>query len=260
MASRFDTGVIFDFDGTLIDSESIHFPLYQDLAALMGYALAEDEYRIRFRGRTDREIIAEIQDDAGCSQPLDSLVRAKQRRFRECLVAGALPAIPGAVDFVLRLAQKGYRLAVASSAMLEEIRLGLQAHGIYHLFHGIISAESVSQGKPASEPFIGAAALLGFRAENCVAYEDSLSGMKSAADAGAMVIGVGNIPRSLAREAGAVEMIPDFKDYYLPEEQVFGYLEEDGRLAARSAIAGCSAAGVDQVNEFFTRRSPSQQN
>lgn len=243
MASRFDTGIIFDFDGTLIDSEAIHFSLYRELAARMGYRLTEDEYRQNLRGRTDAAIIDELRSAAGCGDPLDSLVAAKQRRFVHSLARGSARAIPGAVPFVRRLAQKGYRLAVASSATLDEVRLGLQSIGIFHFFRGVISAESVKRGKPDPEPFVRAAALIGFSPHDCITYEDSLSGVTAAADAGTLVIGVGRMPRPLFRDAGAVDVIPDFNGHTLPREQVYGCLEEEG-LLSRQVGAGNPLGGI----------------
>jgi HAD superfamily hydrolase (TIGR01509 family) len=225
MASRFDTGVIFDFDGTLVDSEPIHLALFQELAAEMGHELDEDEYRIRYRGRTDRDILTELREEAPSPRPVDVLLMRKARLFRQCLGTNAVPPVPGAVTFVHRLARKGFRLAVASSATLDEIRLGLRSLGIYHFFQAVISAESVSFGKPSPEPYIAAAALLGFRPGQCVAYEDSISGVKSAADAGVMVTAVGPTPRALTREAGATDMIADFTSHALPQEQAYGYLQ-----------------------------------
>jgi|GEM_PF-197621 len=243
MASRFDTGIIFDFDGTLIDSEAIHFSLYRELAGRMGYRLTEDEYRQHLRGRTDTAIIDELRNAAGCCNPLDALVAAKQRRFVHSLARGAARAVPGAVPFVRRLAQKGYRLAVASSATLDEVRLGLQSIGIFHFFRGVISAESVKCGKPNPEPYIRAAAMIGFSPHDCIAYEDSLSGVTAAADAGMLVIGVGRMPRPQFREAGAVEVIPDFNGHILPREQVYGYLEEN-EIRSPKVGAGSPLGGI----------------
>src|SRR4029079_5618762 len=98
-----------------------------------------------------------------------------------------LPVVPGAVDAVRRLAERGYRLALASSSNRELIDTVLRRLGVTELFEATVSSEEVAQGKAAPDVYLEAARRLGVEPRRCVAVEDSASGIRSAHAAGMRV-------------------------------------------------------------------------
>ncbi len=214
---RYPLGIIFDLDGTLIDSEPVHKELYQEVAKMLDYDLSEEEYRSALRGMTDTATIAAIAHSSGKPRDIDDLVAHKQAKYHEYLKNGNVRAIGGAIEFVRQLAERGFLLAVATSAMTEEAHMAIDSLRLVDVFPVIVSAEAVERGKPAPDLYLKAAELLGLHPDECMVYEDATSGVCGAVAAGMKVIGVASSDAALLREAGARMVIEDFRDHKLPE-------------------------------------------
>jgi beta-phosphoglucomutase len=205
-------GIIFDLDGTLIDSESVHLKLYQQLALKIGYKLSDQEYMLNLRGMTDSETFRYLlqKTDKECS--VTELVSEKQREYHNFLEGGEVSEIKGAIDYVHQLFDGGFLLAVATSASHEEAKLSLVELGIADDVKVIVSAESVLRGKPAPDIYLYSAQCLGLLPHQCLVYEDSISGVQAACRAGMQVIGVGNMDSNALKAAGAHAVINDFSN------------------------------------------------
>jgi HAD superfamily hydrolase (TIGR01509 family) len=214
---RYPLGVIFDLDGTLIDSEPTHKLLYQEVAQMAGYHLSDEEYGSKLRGMTDSDTIASIVKLSGKPHNIDDLVVHKQRRYHEYLTESAIPATQGAIAFVKGLAHKGFLLAVATSATTEEACLSLKNLGLSDCISIVVSAESVQNGKPAPDIYLKAAKSLGLAPSECLVYEDAVSGVHGAIAAAMRVIGVTRSDSALLKDAGAMMVIEDFRNHELPE-------------------------------------------
>jgi len=209
---RLPEGVIFDFDGTLMDSEETHWSLYREAAERLGFSLSRQEYMLRFRGRTDQEVLdAFLQGGSAERGKVQEMAEAKQIRFREMLWRREIPPMPGAVEFLKNLYTWRIPFALATSAVFMEAELGLMGLDVMHLFEGIISAESVARGKPDPEVYYRAADLLRRVPGSCLVFEDSPAGVRAAVGAGCEVIGVSREDGELLLEAGALLVIPDFQ-------------------------------------------------
>ena len=103
-----------------------------------------------------------------------------------------LPVVPGAGEAVRRLADDGYRLAVASSSNRELIDAVLRRLELAALFEATVSSEEVGRGKPAPDVYLEAARRLDVPASRCAAVEDSASGIRAAREAGMRVIAYPN--------------------------------------------------------------------
>jgi len=103
-----------------------------------------------------------------------------------------LPVVPGAGETVRRLADDGYRLAVASSSNRELIDAVLRRLELAALFEATVSSEEVGRGKPAPDVYLEAARRLDVPASRCAAVEDSASGIRAAREAGMRVIAYPN--------------------------------------------------------------------
>lgn len=188
-------GVIFDFDGVLVDSERAHFESFRRvLVEAAGFEITFDEYADHYLAYDDHGAIQRaLQRHSKAAEPdsVDGLALRKKRVFAE-----ALPEIgflPGAPELIESLAAERVPLAIASGARREEIVLLLESRKLLQHFRGIVSADEVVNFKPHPEPYLRAGALLGADVgQRFVAIEDSPTGMAAARAASLTVVGVTN--------------------------------------------------------------------
>ncbi len=183
--------IIFDFDGVLADTERLHLTAFQQVFSQRGWQLDERAYFARYLGYDDEGLVAAFADDErlGLSATeRGALVTEKGDVFSSLLEAGSV-LFPGAKTCIERLAGQ-FALGIASGALRSEITGILGAAGLLRAFPVIVSAEDVTDCKPAPEPYVTAARLLGVRPAACVAVEDSPPGLQSARAAGMSTIGI----------------------------------------------------------------------
>jgi len=207
--------IIFDCDGTLMDSEVAHFHAYQDLANDLGFELTEALYLAEFVGKTDHSIISYLTTAHQLQTEVDDLLAQKQAYYLRYVEDGAIQPIIGVVDYIHYLAKQGLPLAVASNAVYAEVMPGLNKVGLATYFETVVTVDMVIHGKPAPDLYLEATHRLGLSSTNCLAYEDSVTGITAAVQAGIAVIGVGSAIAN-PEEIGAFTIIPDFQGHTLP--------------------------------------------
>jgi HAD superfamily hydrolase (TIGR01509 family) len=189
-------GVIFDFDGVLVDSERAHFEGFRVvLSEDAGIEIRFDEYTDHYLAYDDHGGIRRALERHGRGNEEGTVERLAIRKKK--VFADLLPRIgflPGAVELIEALAARGVPLAIASGARRVEIEHLLDARGLKDRFRGIVSADDVVNFKPHPEPYLRARALLHATetADGVVAFEDSPAGMASARAADLRVVGVTN--------------------------------------------------------------------
>jgi beta-phosphoglucomutase len=185
------TGVIFDFDGVLVDTESLHLRAFQEVFAARGWALDAARYAERYLGYDDRELIETYARDTDrplSPRDVDDLIDRKAAVYHARLSPAGL-LFPGAAACVVRLAAR-HPLAIASGSFHDEIVQALHAADLLASFRAIVGADDVPRSKPAPDPYRLAAELLGVDPAVSVAVEDSRWGLESARAAGLRTIAV----------------------------------------------------------------------
>jgi len=182
------TAVIFDMDGVLVDSEPTNFEAMLRLLERYGIAYTEADDR-RFRGRRNLDLYAHLRQsypglpgDAELEDELTALTLGSIRR--RC---APMPGVPDVLESTRR---RGYRLALASSAVPAVIAANLAALGVFSLFETIVSGVEVASGKPAPDIFLEAARRLAVPNERCLVVEDSRNGVLAARAAGMACVAV----------------------------------------------------------------------
>jgi beta-phosphoglucomutase len=184
-------GIVFDFDGVIVDSEASHFVALQDTMAAAGWPLSKAEYDERYLGYSDRGTFKALNADRKLGLALsdiDRLAAEKGRRFAQ--LASAEPLLfPEAVECIQRLSGT-FPLAIASGSLRHEIATVLDRHGLSPYFAAIVGADDVTMSKPDPAPYLEAARKLKMPPAMCAAIEDSPWGLESARAAGMFTIGV----------------------------------------------------------------------
>jgi HAD superfamily hydrolase (TIGR01509 family) len=202
--------LLFDLDGTLAETDSLHRPTWVEALAPHGITVDEAFYRDRISGRSNARVLEELLPDLSAEEAL-GIAAAKEAAFRE--LAGDLEPLPGLIAFVEGARERGLRLALVTNAPRENVVAVLAALGLADDFDDLVLADEVGEVKPDPGPYEAALVRLGVAAGEALAFEDSASGIASSTGAGVPTVGVASTqsPRTL-EEAGAFAVIEDFTD------------------------------------------------
>jgi HAD superfamily hydrolase (TIGR01509 family) len=181
--------VLWDLDGTLVDSEQYHWRAWREVLSGEGFDLTREQFLASFGQRNDRILRAWLGDDC----PADEIKRigdAKEAEYRRLAESEGVVPLAGAAEWAQRLRADGWRQAVASSAPRLNVDVMLRALALDRYFDAIVAAEDVMVGKPDPQVFQRAAARLEIPADRCVVVEDVAAGIEAARRAGMRSIGV----------------------------------------------------------------------
>jgi len=208
--------LLFDLDGTLAETDSVHHPTWADLLKPHGYDIDWAFYQERISGRLNPDIVAELLP--GLSEEEGrAMIEAKEADFRERALT--LEPLPGLVDFIQRCKDMGLEVALVTNAPRENVLAVLRALGLDEVFEPVILADDVGIGKPDPAPYRAALDALDLSAKETLAFEDSPSGIASSMGAGIPTVGVASThdPGKLGK-LGVDLVVHDFAD---PELETF---------------------------------------
>ena len=181
--------VIFDLDGTLLDSEQLWNQSKEAFVRATG-GHWRDDAPLAMIGMSSPEWSRYMHDQLGVPLVPEEINRRVVVRMEQRYRSG-LPLLPGAVEAARNLAAR-WPAALASSANRQIIDLVLELSGLSATFAATVSSEEVARGKPAPDVYLEAARRLGVEPSRSVAIEDSGNGLRSAAAAGMTTIAVPN--------------------------------------------------------------------
>jgi len=191
--------VLWDMDGTLIDSEEFHWIAWRETMADEGITITHEQFLASFGQRND-SILPRWLGNAATPERMNRIADAKEQRYRALVQGKGMSPLPGVSTWVHRLHGQGWRQAIASAAPRANIEVILKALNAENLFQAIVSAEDVKKGKPDPEVFLTAAARLGVPPKRCIVVEDAVAGIEGARRAGMSSIGVSRNGKPLAAD------------------------------------------------------------
>jgi beta-phosphoglucomutase len=189
--------VLWDLDGTLVDSEAFHWQSWVHALEADGTAITFDQFKATFGQRNDRILRGWLGDDAPVDR-IERIAEAKEAEYRRLAAVHGLTPLPGAGEWLTRLAARGWRQAIASSAPRQNVDVMLTALGLASHFDAIVASEDVTAGKPDPGVFLTAASRLGVPPVRAVVVEDAAAGVEAARRAGMRSIGVSHTVRLAA--------------------------------------------------------------
>lgn len=181
--------VLFDLDGTLIDSERDNIESVAMAMRRLGKELsgAERDFII---GHSWRDIYDLLVRNHGLTLPMSELITIAVDEKQSLIREHGFHVLPGARALVERLAGAGVPLAIASGSSRREVFEAIEGIGLRPHFRVLLGAEDYAPGKPDPAPYLAAMKGLGVEARGCVVIEDALPGVRSGKAAGAAVVGV----------------------------------------------------------------------
>lgn len=187
------TSVIFDLDGTLVDSEPHYYASGRRTLERHGVTGFTWEQHVRFIGIGTLETLEILKDRYGIPAPVEQLLAEQNDAYLE-LARTETEVFPQMRKFVARLHAEGVPMAVASGSSREAIDAVLAGTGLDSLLSTVVSAEEVAHGKPAPDVFLEAARRLGARPADCVVFEDAAPGARAARAAGMDCVAIPYVP------------------------------------------------------------------
>jgi HAD superfamily hydrolase (TIGR01509 family) len=202
--------LLFDLDGTLAETDSLHLPTWVDALRPYGIEIDEEFYRERISGRSNSKIVEDLLPNVSAEEGR-ALAEAKEASFRER--ADELELLPGLLDFVRGAKDRGLSLALVTNAPGENVEAMLLALELRELFDEVVLSDEVGRVKPDPAPYRGALDRLGVAPEEALAFEDSTSGIASSVGAGIPTVGIASTQAPETLEgAGAFMVAADFAD------------------------------------------------
>lgn len=175
--------IIFDMDGTLIDSERMLISKWKDVAAEFHIPDIE-ETLMQCIGINSHETEALFYRIYGEDFPYRKYTGMVSQRFHEDINRNGLPVKPGTYQLFQFLKENHYRIGLASSTREAVVREEMESIGLLEFFDVIVGGDMVSHSKPHPEIYLTAAKMLNVPPEQCYAVEDSPNGIRSAYQAG----------------------------------------------------------------------------
>ena len=211
--------VLWDMDGTLIDSEELHWISWRDTLANEGITITREQFLASFGQRND-SIIPRWLGAAATPERIERISKAKENLYRQMVRGDGMSPEPGVATWLRRLHNDGWQQAIASAAPRANIDAILEALSATHIFQGIVSADDVHRGKPDPEVYLIAASLVGVPPDRCIVVEDAVAGVQGARSAGMKSIGVSHNGKQLPADVVVQSLdllAPDAFDTLLSE-------------------------------------------
>jgi HAD superfamily hydrolase (TIGR01509 family) len=208
-------GIIFDFDGVIVDSHPVHLEAWKALFSAMGKAVGDEELSFVTEGAKREEILRRFLGDLIPEQI--ELYGAEKERLYQAR-ASEVKLVRGVTEFLQQVDVAGVPIAVATSGSRNRVERTLDAFGLLDRFRAIVTAEDVARGKPDPALFFLAASRLRAAADQILVCEDAVAGVCAARAAGMKCMAIAaNGRRKLLQEAGAALVIEDFTQTGLDE-------------------------------------------
>jgi HAD superfamily hydrolase (TIGR01509 family) len=201
--------LLFDLDGTLTDTDKLHFEAYRRLLTPFGKSVTVADYKGRIMGATNAAIMDWLFPDLGARHI--ELANEKERLFRSQLTH--MEPLPGLMALLDWADAHKIKMAVVTNAPRENAETMLKGLGLSTRFPVLVIGDELARGKPDPLPYATALERLGSRKERALAFEDSRSGVAAASAAGIETIGLRTgLDDATLRAAGAAATIGDFAD------------------------------------------------
>ena len=188
-------GIIFDLDGTLLDTEKYQWKGWLVAMQELGIDLTQEDYLL-YAGRGGKMIDEDLIERFGLLTGLGSILERKKELLMRWFAEEELIIYPFAEETICHCRDNGYGIALCSGGDIEEVALKLERSGLGKYFEVVVSGSDVERNKPFPDIYMRTLSLMGMTPDNCLAVEDTQYGLQAAKDAGLRCFAV---PHELSR-------------------------------------------------------------
>lgn len=202
--------LLFDLDGTLTDTDTLHLQALQQLLREQGRELSEAEFDAHVSGRANADMCRYLFPGRPVAEH-EAFADRKEARFRA--LSPTLQPTAGLERLLAHAERRGIGMAVVTNAPRANAQHMLAAMGLAERFEHVLVAEELARAKPDPLPYLTGLERLGARADHALAFEDSVPGVTAASRAGILTVGLSTsqTPQVLL-EAGAQLVVRNFDD------------------------------------------------
>jgi HAD superfamily hydrolase (TIGR01509 family) len=211
MTSRFKA-VLFDHDGTLVESEGVHFALWNQVLAPYRLALTLDQYKNHYAGIPTAANGLDLVARFGVPESATVLAQHKNQMTEAYLQSAAFPLMPGVPEALAELQAAQLRLSVVTGARTFAIAATLRAHHMAAAFETTVSADDVIHSKPAPDCYLLALQRMGLQAHEAVAFEDTDHGVAAATAAGLACVAIPTEMSASHDFSAATVVLPNMRE------------------------------------------------
>lgn len=206
--------LLFDIDGTLTDTEAVHFEAWTQILKPLGMTVDPDHYMANFVGLTSEAIVA--RNFAALDPAIASRLPDEKEALFRSLLEKLVPT-PGLGELLDAARAGGLQLAAVTNAPRANAELMLGRLGLRGIFEKLVIGDELARGKPDPLPYLTALRLVGVGAHEARVYEDSAAGVRAGVAAGIETVGIDPHSPDIGRAhphfaLGAARVIRDFRD------------------------------------------------
>jgi beta-phosphoglucomutase len=176
--------VLFDLDGTLIDSEYFHYECWMEILNSFDLSMTYEHWVKTYAGHPLPANCKNIKEIFKLDTPLDELIEWRERLSREGFGSRDINLMPYAAEALEFFKSKGLKIALVTASPRDNVKLIFERNGLGHYFDVMITRSDVEISKPDPESYLKATAQLGIDKAACIAFEDTLNGLRAAKAAG----------------------------------------------------------------------------
>lgn len=175
---------MFDLDGTLIDSEYFHYSCWMDILGTFEISVSYEDWALTYAGHPLPENCRNIRETFRLDIPLQELMDWRERLSREGFLTKDIRLMPYAAETLEYFKSKGLKIALVTASPRDNVKIIFERNGLGHYFDAMVTRSDVELSKPDPESYLKAVEALGVEQDACVAFEDTLNGLRAAKGAG----------------------------------------------------------------------------
>jgi phosphoglycolate phosphatase len=211
MPLKAGAALLFDIDGTLVESDPLHLTAFNMVFEPYGHVFDRERFGRELQGLANVDIGARFLPAETPERQME-IMMGKEARFRELAAEGVEP-VPGLFELMDWADDNGVPMVAVTNAPRPNADLLIDAIGVRHRFRALVIGDELAHGKPHPLPYLVGLRLLGADAANSVAFEDSRTGIASATAAGIATVGVATgLAHEQLLQAGATLAVDDYRD------------------------------------------------
>ncbi|KIO77172.1 hypothetical protein TH53_11095 [Pedobacter lusitanus] len=204
--------LLFDLDGTLVDSEHFHYSVWNEILAESDVQLEYTDFLKNFAGVPLPGNAKRLKELYEIASPLEILISKKEELTNQRLITSTIELMPYAEEILDYFFSKGIAMALVTASKRADVDELFRKNGLGKYFKLLVTRSDVTKSKPDPESYDLAVKGIGFQKNECLVFEDTLNGLLAAKNAGLTCFAIQGDRESHAKLAGADHIFTDFRE------------------------------------------------